>query len=116
MVFHKDLESNQFVIPSSGHHMKISARERLKFFFDDGRFEDVIALADRALRLDARNAPARHFRAAGLAESGRAEEALQGGGSAFQMLCSRARRRMPSTPPEHVFSDEPKAVREGNAA
>jgi acetyl-CoA carboxylase carboxyl transferase subunit beta len=41
MVFHKDLESNQFVIPSSGHHMKISARERLKFFFDDGRF-DVI--------------------------------------------------------------------------
>jgi acetyl-CoA carboxylase carboxyl transferase subunit beta len=41
MVFHKDLESNQFVIPSSGHHMKISARERLKFFFDDGRFEVV---------------------------------------------------------------------------
>src|SRR5262245_17738018 len=39
MVFHKDLESNQFVIPSSGHHMKISARERLKFFFDNGRFE-----------------------------------------------------------------------------
>ena len=29
MVFHKDLESNQFVIPSSGHHMKISAKERL---------------------------------------------------------------------------------------
>ena len=39
MVFHKDLESNQFVIPSSGHHMKIAARERLRFFFDDGRFE-----------------------------------------------------------------------------
>jgi acetyl-CoA carboxylase carboxyl transferase subunit beta len=39
MVFHKDLESNQFVIPSSGHHMKIAARERLKFFFDDGKFE-----------------------------------------------------------------------------
>jgi acetyl-CoA carboxylase carboxyl transferase subunit beta len=39
MVFHKDLEGNQFVIPSSGHHMKISARERLKFFFDNGRFE-----------------------------------------------------------------------------
>ena len=36
MVFHKDLEGNQYVIPSSGHHMKISARERLKFFFDDG--------------------------------------------------------------------------------
>ena len=39
MVFHKDLEENQFVIPSSGHHMKISARERLKFFFDDGKYE-----------------------------------------------------------------------------
>ncbi|PSJ58082.1 acetyl-CoA carboxylase, carboxyltransferase subunit beta [Kumtagia ephedrae] len=41
MVFHKDLESNQWVIPSSGHHMKIAARERLKFFFDDGRFDAV---------------------------------------------------------------------------
>jgi acetyl-CoA carboxylase carboxyl transferase subunit beta len=41
MVFHKDLESNQYVIPSSGHHMKISARERLKFFFDEGRYETL---------------------------------------------------------------------------
>jgi acetyl-CoA carboxylase carboxyl transferase subunit beta len=39
MVFHKDLESNQYVIPTSGHHMKISARERMKFFFDDGRYD-----------------------------------------------------------------------------
>lgn len=31
MIFHKDLEGNQFVIPSSGHHMKISAKERLSF-------------------------------------------------------------------------------------
>ncbi|TIL95910.1 MAG: acetyl-CoA carboxylase carboxyl transferase subunit beta, partial [Mesorhizobium sp.] len=36
---HKDLEQNQFVIPSSGHHMKISARERLRFFMDDGKYE-----------------------------------------------------------------------------
>ncbi|HEY5818795.1 MAG TPA: acetyl-CoA carboxylase, carboxyltransferase subunit beta [Mesorhizobium sp.] len=41
MVFHKDLESNQWVIPSSGHHLKIAARERLKHFFDGGRY-DVI--------------------------------------------------------------------------
>jgi acetyl-CoA carboxylase carboxyl transferase subunit beta len=41
MVFHKDLESNQFVIPSSGHHMKISAKERLKYFFDDGKYETL---------------------------------------------------------------------------
>lgn len=41
MVFHKDLEENQYVIPSSGHHMKISAKERLRFFFDDGRYEQI---------------------------------------------------------------------------
>jgi len=41
MVFHKDLESNQWVIPSSGHHMKISARERLKNFFDGGRYDSL---------------------------------------------------------------------------
>jgi acetyl-CoA carboxylase carboxyl transferase subunit beta len=39
MVFHKELEENQYVIPSSGHHMKIAAKERLRFFFDDGRYE-----------------------------------------------------------------------------
>ncbi|GAA4526249.1 acetyl-CoA carboxylase, carboxyltransferase subunit beta [Chelativorans composti] len=39
MVFHKDLEENQWVVPSSGAHMKISAKNRLKFFFDDGVYE-----------------------------------------------------------------------------
>jgi acetyl-CoA carboxylase carboxyl transferase subunit beta len=39
MVFHKDLEGNQWVIPSSGHHMKISAKERLRNFFDGGRYD-----------------------------------------------------------------------------
>ena len=43
MVFHKDLENNQFVIPSSGHHLKISAKERLKFFFDEGKYETIDA-------------------------------------------------------------------------
>ena len=41
MVFHKELESNQWVIPGSGYHMKISARERLGAFFDGGRFEQI---------------------------------------------------------------------------
>lgn len=41
MVFHKDLEENQWVIPSSGYHMKIAAKERLKFFFDDGKYETL---------------------------------------------------------------------------
>jgi acetyl-CoA carboxylase carboxyl transferase subunit beta len=41
MVFHKDLESNQYVIPSSGHHLKISAKERLRCFFDDGKYDPI---------------------------------------------------------------------------
>jgi acetyl-CoA carboxylase carboxyl transferase subunit beta len=41
MIFHKELEENQYVIPGSGHHMRISARERLKYFFDEGRFETI---------------------------------------------------------------------------
>ncbi|WP_208437175.1 acetyl-CoA carboxylase, carboxyltransferase subunit beta [Bartonella taylorii] len=36
MVFHKDLEMNQYVVPISGYHMRISAKNRLIHFFDDG--------------------------------------------------------------------------------
>ncbi len=32
MVFHKDLEVNQYVIPTSGYHMRISAKNRLMHF------------------------------------------------------------------------------------
>ncbi|MEC9343702.1 MAG: acetyl-CoA carboxylase, carboxyltransferase subunit beta [Pseudomonadota bacterium] len=38
MVFHKDLEANMGVIPGSGYHMRISARERLDHFFDKGEY------------------------------------------------------------------------------
>ena len=41
LVFYKDVEANQFVIPSSGYHMRISAPARLKSVFDDGAFEDL---------------------------------------------------------------------------
>ncbi|MEM9732191.1 MAG: acetyl-CoA carboxylase, carboxyltransferase subunit beta [Pseudomonadota bacterium] len=41
MVFHTDLEKNQNVVPSSGHHMAIRAKDRLKFFFDEGEYERV---------------------------------------------------------------------------
>jgi acetyl-CoA carboxylase carboxyl transferase subunit beta len=41
MVFHKDLEENQYVIPSSGYHMKINAKERLRYFFDEGSYETL---------------------------------------------------------------------------
>ena len=39
MVFHADLEANQYVVPSSGYHLAIRAQERLKFLFDEGKYE-----------------------------------------------------------------------------
>jgi acetyl-CoA carboxylase carboxyl transferase subunit beta len=41
MVFHRDLEANQFVIPGSGYHMRMAADARLKWLFDNGVFEEV---------------------------------------------------------------------------
>jgi len=43
MVFHKDLEANMGVIPGSGYHMKITAPERLKYFFDNGEYAAIDA-------------------------------------------------------------------------
>ena len=39
MVFHKDLDANMGVVPSSGYHMRISAQERLRQLFDSGEHE-----------------------------------------------------------------------------
>src|SRR5262245_10018936 len=41
LVYYKDVEANQFVIPGSNHHLRINADLRLKLFFDDGVFEEV---------------------------------------------------------------------------
>jgi acetyl-CoA carboxylase carboxyl transferase subunit beta len=41
MVFHRDLEANQFVIPGSGYHMRMGAKARLNWLFDDGKFEEI---------------------------------------------------------------------------
>jgi len=41
MVFYRDLEANQWVVPNSGYHMKIKGTDRLKTFFDDGRYDTV---------------------------------------------------------------------------
>lgn len=41
MVFHRDLEANQWVVPNSGYHMKIKAKDRFKNFFDDGLYTAV---------------------------------------------------------------------------
>jgi acetyl-CoA carboxylase carboxyl transferase subunit beta len=41
MVFYRDLEANQWVVPNSGYHMKIKARDRLATFMDDGKYDEV---------------------------------------------------------------------------
>ena len=41
MVFYRDLEANQWVVPNSGYHMKIKPADRLKTFLDDGEFKLV---------------------------------------------------------------------------
>lgn len=48
MVFHRDLENNDWVVPSSGHHMRMPVRKRLERLFDEAQFElietpDVVA-------------------------------------------------------------------------
>ncbi len=41
MVFHRDLEANQYVIPGSGYHMRVPSKERMKRLFDDGNYETI---------------------------------------------------------------------------
>ncbi len=41
MVFYKDLEANQFVIPGSNYHMRMGAQQRLATIFDDGAYDRV---------------------------------------------------------------------------
>jgi acetyl-CoA carboxylase carboxyl transferase subunit beta len=41
LVFYKDLEANQFVIPSSNYHMRMGATVRLASLFDGGQYEEI---------------------------------------------------------------------------
>jgi acetyl-CoA carboxylase carboxyl transferase subunit beta len=41
LVFYKDLEANQFVIPSSNYHMRMGAVARLKALFDGGEYDEI---------------------------------------------------------------------------
>ena len=41
MVYYKDLEANQFVIPGSNYHMRMSAQQRLQSLFDSGEYVKV---------------------------------------------------------------------------
>ena len=41
MVFHRDLEANQFVIPGSNYHMRVAAQIRLQSLFDGGSYDKI---------------------------------------------------------------------------
>ena len=41
MVFYRDLEANQWVVPGSGYHMKIKAGDRMANFLDGGKYDSV---------------------------------------------------------------------------
>jgi acetyl-CoA carboxylase carboxyl transferase subunit beta len=41
MVFYRDLELNQFVIPASGYHMRMTAKQRCEHFFDRKEYETI---------------------------------------------------------------------------
>ncbi len=46
ILFNKEIEDNQMVVPKSGHHFPIGARARIAHLFDEGTFVE----ADRAIR------------------------------------------------------------------
>jgi acetyl-CoA carboxylase carboxyl transferase subunit beta len=41
MIYYKDLEANQFVVPGSNYHMRMSAAARLKALFDGAEYETL---------------------------------------------------------------------------
>ncbi len=41
MVFHKDLEANQFVFPGSNYHQRMTAQQRLAHLFDNSEYKSV---------------------------------------------------------------------------
>jgi len=41
LVFHKDLESNLYVVPGSGYHMRMPVKARLDMIFDGGAYEEL---------------------------------------------------------------------------
>lgn len=41
MVFHRDLEANHYVIPGSGYHMRMTAKQRFEHFFDEATWETI---------------------------------------------------------------------------
>src|ERR1700690_2601778 len=43
ILFNKEIEDNQMVVPKSGHHFPIGARERIAKLCDEGSFQETDA-------------------------------------------------------------------------
>lgn len=62
IVFNKDLEANQMVVPKSGYHFRIGARERLKGLLDPETFKELgaaVRAADPLAFVDSQRYPDR---------------------------------------------------------
>ena len=62
IVFNKDLEANQMVVPKSGYHFRIRARDRLRYLLDPGSFQefgDKVRAADPLGFVDSQPYPER---------------------------------------------------------
>ena len=41
MIFHRELENNQRVCPHCDHHLRLDAKKRLSYLFDDGAYQTI---------------------------------------------------------------------------
>lgn len=75
IVFNKELEANQMVVPKSGYHFPIGARARIAALFDEGSFKEIdptIRSADPLTFVDSQPYPERikkYERESGLVEA-----------------------------------------------
>src|SRR5690606_6963033 len=75
VIFNKELEANQMVVPKSGYHFPIGARARIAGLFDEGTFEehdDSVRSADPLQFVDSQAYPDRikkYERDSGLSEA-----------------------------------------------
>ena len=82
MVFHRDLEANQFVIPGSGYHMRMTPKQRLEHFFDGGEWETDAAPRRAARPAEIpRRAPLHRPAQDARAKTGLADAVLVGAGT-----------------------------------
>ncbi|HEX2099299.1 MAG TPA: acetyl-CoA carboxylase, carboxyltransferase subunit beta [Candidatus Synoicihabitans sp.] len=91
VVFNKELEANQMVVPKSGYHFPIGARERLSHLLDEGSFVELDATvrsADPLEFVDSQPYPERIKRYE--RESGLLEAVVSGIGAIYGIKVSLA--------------------------